>query len=141
MGLIVASSTTSPSAAAPPRAEHRAHHPTAVSYCQAHEVRGASRWLFISGQVPADAEGRVPPDFRSQCRLAWHNVQAQLAAAGMTLDDLVKVTVFLSDRRHRQENYEVRHEVLGGRTPALTIVITGIYDEAWLLEIEAVAAA
>jgi 2-iminobutanoate/2-iminopropanoate deaminase len=152
MGLIVASSSSAssppptppppPAAAGPaPRAEHRAHHPAELSYCQAHEVRGATRWLFVSGQVPADAQGRVPPDFRSQCRLAWANLQAQLVAAGMSLDDLVKVTVFLADRRHRQDNYEVRHEVLGGRKPALTVIITGIYDEAWLLEIEAVAAA
>jgi 2-iminobutanoate/2-iminopropanoate deaminase len=139
-GLIVASSSpTLPSPAG--AAQHRAHHPTTVSYCQAHEVRGATRWLYISGQVPADAQGKVPPDFRGQCLLAWANVQAQLQAAGMTLDDLVKVTVYLSDRRYRQENYEVRHQVLGGRTPALTIVIAGIYDEGWLLEIEAVAAA
>jgi 2-iminobutanoate/2-iminopropanoate deaminase len=131
MGLIVGSAG----------ARHVSHRPTEVSYCQAHEVRAPARWLFVSGQVPADAEGRVPADFRGQCRLAWANVQSQLAAAGMTLDDLVQVTVFLSDRRWRQENYEVRHEVLGGRTPALTIVIAGIYDEAWLLEIEAVAAA
>ena len=67
--------------------------------------------------------------------------QAQLEAAGMSLDDLVKVTIFLSDRRWRAENAEVRREVLGPRSPALTIIITGIYDEAWLLEIEAVAAA
>jgi len=140
MGLIGASAV-SPSPATSLAAQHLAHHRTEVSYCQAHEVRGATRWLYISGQVPADAEGRVPSDFRSQCRLAWANVQAQLVAAEMTLDHLVKVTVFLSDRRWRQENYEVRHELLQGRTPALTIVITGIYDEAWLLEIEAVAAA
>lgn len=138
MGLIAAPAASSP---ATPGASHLAHHPAEVSYCQGHEVRGATRWLYISGQVPADAEGRVPTDFRSQCRLAWANVQAQLAAAQMTLDHLVKVTVFLSDRRYRQENYEVRHEVLQGRMPALTIIISGIYDEAWLLEIEAVAAA
>jgi 2-iminobutanoate/2-iminopropanoate deaminase len=142
MGLFaVAAAANPPAEAAGPAARHRALNPTAVSYCQAHEVSGHSRLLFISGQVPADAEGRVPKDFRSQCRLAWSNVQAQLAAAQMTLDDLVKVTVFLSDRRHRQENFEVRHELLGARSPALTIVIAGTYDEAWLLEIEAVAAA
>lgn len=129
-------------AAAPARAAtHRALRPTEVSYCQAHEVAGFSRLLFVSGQVPADEAGAVPEDFRSQCRLAWSNVRSQLEAAGMSFDDLVKVTVFLSDRRYRQENYEVRHEVLGDRSPALTIVICGIYDEAWLLEIEAVAAA
>jgi len=71
----------------------------------------------------------------------WINVEAQLKAAGMTLDNLVKVTTFLSDRRYRRENYEVRMEVLGERSPALTVIITGIYDEAWLLEIEAIAAA
>jgi enamine deaminase RidA (YjgF/YER057c/UK114 family) len=139
MGLIATAATATTAAPAPAR--HRALNPTTLSYCQAHEVSGHARLLFISGQVPADADGQVPTDFKAQCRLAWANVQAQLDAAGMTLDDLVKVTVFLSDRRHRQANSEVRHEILGPRSPALTIVITGIYDEAWLLEIEAVAAA
>jgi 2-iminobutanoate/2-iminopropanoate deaminase len=139
MGLLAATTASATAAAAPAR--HRALNPSTVSYCQAHEVSGHGRLLFISGQVPADADGQVPADFKAQCRLAWANVQAQLQAAGMTLDDLVKVTVFLADRRHRQANYEVRHEILGPRSPALTIVIAGIYDEAWLLEIEAVAAA
>jgi 2-iminobutanoate/2-iminopropanoate deaminase len=121
---------------------HRSHGiEQGSAYCQAHEVRGASRLLFVSGQVPVGPDDRLASDFRSQARQAWANVTAQLDAAGMTLDDLVKVTIFLSDRRHRAENAAVRKEVLGERTPALTIVITGIYDEAWLLEIEAVAAA
>ena len=139
MAMIV---TASAGSAAPvPAVRRRALNPTPVSYCQAHEVSGATRWLFISGQVPADAQGAVPTDFRSQCRLVWTNIEAQLKAADMTLDHLVKLTVFLADRRYRQENYEVRHQVLGPRSPAVTIIITGIYDEAWLLEIEAVAAA
>jgi len=120
---------------------HRPVNPTEMSYAQAHEATNVSRLLFISGQVPADNDDHVPPDFKSQCRLAWANVEAQLKAAGMTLDNLVKVTTFLSNRRYRQENYEVRMEVLGERSPALTVIITGIYDEAWLLEIEAIAAA
>jgi enamine deaminase RidA (YjgF/YER057c/UK114 family) len=69
------------------------------------------------------------------------NVEAQLRAAGMSLDNLVKVTTFLSDRRYGMENRAVRMEVLGERRPALTVVITGIFDDAWLIEIEAVAAA
>jgi 2-iminobutanoate/2-iminopropanoate deaminase len=111
------------------------------SYAQAQLVSSPSRWLFISGQVPADANGDVPKTFEAQCRLAWRNVQAQLAAAGMAVTDLVKVTVFLSDRKYRAANAAVRKEVLGAHTPALTIIITGIYDEEWLLEIEAIAAA
>jgi 2-iminobutanoate/2-iminopropanoate deaminase len=121
----------------------RALQPVDGTYAESHEVSNVTRFLFISGQVPADGDGSVPPDFRSQCRLAWHNVEARLSAAGMSFDNLVKATVFLSDRRYREEAREVRQEVLGtlAAPPAITVVITGIYDEAWLLEIEATAAA
>jgi 2-iminobutanoate/2-iminopropanoate deaminase len=82
----------------------------------------------------------VPDTFVEQCRLAWRNVVSALEGAGMTVDNLVKVTVFLSDRRYREENAQIRAEVLGDQRPALTVIITGIWDEAWLLEIEATAA-
>ncbi len=114
--------------------------PTGLSYSQAVEITAGRRMLFISGQVPEDGAGTIPADFRGQCLLAWENVIAQVKAAGMTLENLVKVTVFLSDRQYRQENSNIRQEVLGNHAPALTIIITGIYDENWLLEIEAVAA-
>lgn len=115
--------------------------PTDASYAQAVEVSGFSRLVFVSGQVPADAQDRVPEGFRDQARLVWKNVEAQLAEAGLGLTDIVKVTIFLADRKHRDESREVRHEVLGGHCPALTVIVCGIYDEAWLLEIEAIAAA
>lgn len=115
--------------------------PVQGAYPQAVEVTGATRWLYLSGQIPVRPDGGLPRDFRDQCRQCWANVEAQLTAAGMTLDNLVKVTTFLSDRRYAQENREVRLEVLDGRQPALTVIVTGIFDEAWLVEIEAVAAA
>ena len=59
----------------------------------------------------------------------------------MTLDKMVKVTTFLADPAQALENREVRNAVLAGRTPALTVIITGIFDPDWLIEIEAVAAA
>jgi enamine deaminase RidA (YjgF/YER057c/UK114 family) len=109
-------------------------------YAQAVQVDGARRLLFVSGQVPEDPEGNLPADFAGQCRLAWRNVEAQLRAGGMSLDNLVKVTTFLADRRLGIENRQVRQEVLGHRTPALTVIIAGIFEERWLVEIEAVAA-
>jgi enamine deaminase RidA (YjgF/YER057c/UK114 family) len=116
--------------------------PVSVSgYAQAVEASDVGRILYISGQIPMAADGAVPADFLGQSRQAWANVEAQLCAAGMTLDNLVKVTIFLSDRRHADENRQVRKEVLGARSPALTVIITGIFDESWLLEIEAVAMA
>ena len=115
--------------------------PAAGGYAQAVEVTGAQRLLFVSGQIPVDREGVTPRDFTSQARLAWANVEAQLRAAGMSLDNLVKVTTFRADRAYAMENREVRSEVLAGRAPALTVIITGIFDPDWLIEIEAVAAA
>jgi 2-iminobutanoate/2-iminopropanoate deaminase len=124
-----------------PPPKHRIHRlEKGSAYCQAHEVSGARRLLFISGQIPVGQDQRVPSDFGAQARIVWAHIADLLAGAGMTLDDLVKVTIFLSDRRYRAENAAVRKEVLGDRAPALTIIIAGIYDEAWLLEIEAVAA-
>ena len=52
-----------------------------------------------------------------------------LTDVGLTLRDLVKVTVFLSDRKFREEESRVRAEILGDRHPALTIIIAGIWDE------------
>ena len=110
-------------------------------YAQSVEVTGASRLLFVSGQIPATTTGDVPADFESQARLCWANVIAQLRAADMTLDNLVQVRIFLADRKYTADYRKVRIEVLEGRQVGLTTIITGIFDERWLLEIEAVAAA
>jgi 2-iminobutanoate/2-iminopropanoate deaminase len=115
--------------------------PAGGAYVQAVEVVGATRTLYISGQIPAGIDGVVPADFESQARLAWKNIFAQLAAAGMTIDNLVKVTIFLSDRKYIADYRKVRSEALQGRKIGLTTIITGIFDESWLLEIEAIAAA
>ncbi len=110
-------------------------------YSQAFEIANASRVLFISGQIPVRADGTTPETFLDQARVAWANVEAQLRAADMGLENIVKHTTFLADRKYREENRQVRREVFGELRPALTVVITGIFDEAWLLEIEAIAAA
>jgi enamine deaminase RidA (YjgF/YER057c/UK114 family) len=110
-------------------------------YAQAVHVRDPTRLLFISGQVPQRRDGTVPADFRSQAEVTWANLLAQLEAAGMGVENLVKVTTFLASREHAAANREVRQAVLGAHAPALTVVIAEIFDERWLLEIEAIAAA
>ncbi|AWK86897.1 RidA family protein [Azospirillum thermophilum] len=112
-----------------------------TGYSQAMEITGHSRVLFISGQTPVRPDGTVPEGFAAQCRQAWTNVEAQLRAAGMGLDNLVMHRTYMADRRHALENRAIRSEVLAGRKPALTVIIAGIFDEDWLIEIEAVAVA
>jgi 2-iminobutanoate/2-iminopropanoate deaminase len=115
--------------------------PEAVGgYSHAAVVPGGSELMFICGQVPQDLDGSTPTDFAAQARLAWRNVERTLAAGGYTLDHLVKVSMYIRDRQYRVANREVRHEVLGERRPALTVLVTDHWDEQWLIEIEAVAA-
>ena len=110
-------------------------------YSQAVELTGATRIVLVSGQIPVTADNKVPGDFETQARQTWANLIAQLRAADMTLDNLVKVTFLLADRKYIPDYRRVRQEVLGGRKIALTTMITGIFDEQWLLEIEGIAAA
>lgn len=102
-------------------------------------VTGASRTVFVSGQVPWAEEGKIPEAFEDQCRLTWRNVLAVLTEADMGVENLAKVITYLSDRQYREANSRIRHEILGDHRPALTIIITDIYTEEWLLEIEAIA--
>lgn len=50
--------------------------------------------LFVSGQVGSREDGSPEPEFARQVELAFENLQATLAAAGCTLDDIVDVTTF-----------------------------------------------
>jgi len=111
------------------------------SYAQALNVQGAEQLLFISGQVPETAVGTVPEDFEGQCRQIWSNILACLKDAGLDVTNLVKVTTYLSGRNQAEANSRIRREFLGEHRPALTVIIAEIWDERWLLEIEAVAAA
>ena len=140
LALLATALPASASSAVSPM-KTRPINPTGYNYAEAREVSGIDRLLFVSGQVPADANDQVPADYRDQYRLAWFNVERQLKAAGMSFDNLVKFTIFLSDRSLIAKSAGLRKEILGDREPAMTIIIAGIYDESWLLEIEAIAAA
>src|SRR5690606_6596340 len=78
--------------------------PVEGAYPQAVEVTSPTRWLYLSGQIPVAPDGSLAVGFTAQCDQVWDNIETQLAAAGMTLDNLVKATTFLSDRRHALEN-------------------------------------
>lgn len=117
-------------------------HPSGTGWAQACLAEDATRYVFIAGQVPLDADGKVPSDAADQCRSAWANVQSQLAAAGMTLQNLISVRIYLTDRQYIPDMISVRNEVLGlSVEPAFTVVIAGLYDESWIIEIETIAAA
>jgi reactive intermediate/imine deaminase len=98
--------------------------------------------IYVSGQVALDAEGRLvgPGDVVAQARQALENVKAVLAAGGATLDDVVKVTVYLANVDDRPRVNEVRKAYFGANRPASTLVeVSRLALAGLLVEIEAIA--
>ena len=109
-------------------------------YSQAVKLENFERLLFISGQVSVLPGQAIPEDFAAQARQVWLNIDAQLRAAGMSRSDIVKINTYIADRSYAGLNRDVRSEYLGSLLPASTLVVAGLLDSAWLLEIEVVAA-
>lgn len=102
----------------------------------------AGRTVYVSGQGAFDARGDLvgANDVVAQTRQVLENMRAALAAAGATLDDVVKVTVYLANRDDRPRVNEVRKEYFKANKPASTLIeINRFAIEGMLIEIEAIA--
>jgi reactive intermediate/imine deaminase len=102
----------------------------------------AGQLIFVSGQVARNAAGETigTGDIRAQTRQALDNVKAVLEAAGATMDDIVKVTVFVTDVTHLAAIHEVRAAYFTRDYPASTLVeVKGLVSPDLMIEIEAIA--
>jgi 2-iminobutanoate/2-iminopropanoate deaminase len=110
-------------------------------YAHGVEVPSSARIIYVSGQVGVGSDGRVVDGgFEAQCRQAIANVEAVLASSRMTLNDLVKITVFLTRREDLPLLRDVRANHLAVAPAVTVIIVAGLHDPDWLVEIEAVAA-
>ena len=111
------------------------------SYSHGIEVPPDARWLYISGQVGIDPEGQIPAGFEEQCRLVWTNLYHILESAGMSRQNLVKLTIYMTDPEDLPVFRTIRDEYLEGTRPATTLLmISQLARPEWRLEIEGVAA-
>jgi 2-iminobutanoate/2-iminopropanoate deaminase len=98
--------------------------------------------IYVSGQVALDGEGRLvgPGDVVAQARQVLENIRQILAAGGATLDDVVKVTVYLANVDDRLRVNQVRQAYFGPNRPASTLVeVSRLALPGLLVEIEAIA--
>jgi 2-iminobutanoate/2-iminopropanoate deaminase len=107
-------------------------------YSQAICVNG---WLFISGQIPIDpATGEfVKGDFKAQVERVLENIKAIVEAAGGTLDNIVKVTVFLRDITKFAEFNEVYSRYFPSNPPARSAIGVAALPRGAEVEVEAIA--
>src|ERR1022692_2840406 len=108
-----------------------------------HAVAFTGRMVAVSGQVPADRDGRLvgPGDPAAQVRQGFENLTAALAAAGATMEHVVKLTVYLTDLADLDAFRQVRDEYISlDKPPASTLVqVSGLVNPAFRVEIEALA--
>ncbi len=127
--------------------EKIAHNPvdgvyaTGGDWAHAMEVRGSQRLLFISGTMGLRPDFTAPKTLDEQLICVWDNIRTILAAAGMTTDNLVRLTSYLRDASYADANAAARLAALGTNRIPTTAIVAATLSEDWLIELEAIAAA
>jgi reactive intermediate/imine deaminase len=119
----------------------KAHKPVRPYYSQAVKVSGGNL-LFISGKAPFDIEGNLvgKGDVKAQTKQVIEGLKAVLEEVGATLDDIVKVTVFVKNMKDFEKIAEVRLPYFKKGLCASTLVeVSRLYHPDQLIEIEAIA--
>lgn len=97
-------------------------------------------FVFISGQIPVNpATGEVPDGIKAQAAQSIANIKAILAEAGLTIDNVVKTTVFLADMALFGEMNEVYAQEFTAPFPARSAVAVRELPKQVLVEIEVIA--
>ena len=98
--------------------------------------------IFVAGQLSRDKEGRIvgAGDMAAQIRQVGENLRTALAAAGVSVDDLVKTTTFVTDIDEFFRYPEVRAGIFGQSLPTSTTVeVRRLSHPDLMVEIEAIA--
>ncbi|MCZ6459132.1 MAG: RidA family protein [Gammaproteobacteria bacterium] len=117
------------------------HAPAAIgTYSQAVRV---GDWVYLSGQIPLDPATMelIDGDIATQAEQVMRNLQAVAVAAGGSLDDFVKLTVFLLDLNHFQTINEVMAAHFTQPYPARAALGVAALPKGAQLEIEAIMVA
>ncbi|MCV2348314.1 RidA family protein [Paucibacter sp. Y2R2-4] len=110
-------------------------------YSDAVAIPAKARWFMSSGTPGLGRDGHVPEGVAAQAELAWQHIVSMLEAAGMTLDDLVKTTHYLTRESDIAEYAKVRKRIMGAARPAsMLAVIPALVRPGFLVEIEVIAA-
>ncbi|MBV8463610.1 MAG: RidA family protein [Acidimicrobiales bacterium] len=97
--------------------------------------------LLVSGTGPVQAGGGCPEGAGPQARRCFEIIAAALEQGGATLDDVVRTRMFIVAATDAAAVGAVHGELLGHVRPAATmVVVAGLLDPAWRVEIEAEAA-
>lgn len=115
-------------------------YPATDDYVHAMEVVGAQRLLFVAGTMGLEPSGTPGSTLAEQLDLIWSNIRTILASAGMTVDNIVRLTSYLRDASYAEANAAARVTALNGRVVPTTAIVAETLVSDWLVEIEVIAA-
>jgi len=104
---------------------------------------GAADLMFVTGQLSQDVDGNVvhPNDAEGQTRQIFDRISVILTEAGMSLDNVVKAQIFVTDITDGPAVSKVRNEVFNVSRPVSTLVeVNALVKEGCCVEIEVIAA-
>ena len=105
------------------------------------EIPPNARFLFCNGQVGARLDGTVPSEPLEQVQVIFERIGTILAASGMTFTDIVKLTVYVTDKSILDAYFHVREHVMGDHNPPATLLVVALFPRPGVeIEIEAIAA-
>ena len=113
---------------------------TGGDWVHAMEVRNAARLLFVSGTMGLRPDFTAPTTLDEQLECVWNNLRAILASAGMTVDNIVRLTSYLRDASYAEANARARIAALGDRRIPTTAIVVQTLEPDWLIELEVIAA-
>ena len=103
---------------------------------------GETNMLFVTGQVAQDNQGNVvaPNDALAQTQFIFKHIEEILKDADMTLDDVVKVQIFVTNMVDSSKVSKIRDEMLINSRPASTMIeVNKLVKEGCCVEIEVIA--
>ena len=109
-------------------------------YHQGVVVEGASRLLFLSGQLGVRADGSIPDSVEEQAAVAFSAIDTCLREAGMERRDVLRLSTFITEADDRPAFMRLRDAWVADPPPASTlIVVKALAQPAFKIEIEAIA--
>ncbi|MGF9915042.1 RidA family protein [Paenibacillus ehimensis] len=116
--------------------------PPAKGYTQVVEVRNG-RTIYVSGQVAVNQHGELvgPGDLAAQTRQVFENIKSALEASGVSFNDVVKLTFFVTDIAQMQTVRDIRDSYVNTKNPPASsaVEVSKLVNDQFLIEIEAIA--
>ncbi len=121
-------------------AKQRVASPWGTTFCDSISFSGPGRWIYVSGQVGADDDGKMVNDtFTAEADQCFARIRQSLEKAGAAMSDVVKITGYVTSTEHYQDYDVARGKAFAGNPPSsATVQVAGLVENA-RLEVEAVA--